>query len=214
MKPIIKICGLSTTQTINAAINAGADWIGLVHFQKSPRHVDGEEARRLAGHARGRAKIVSLVVNADDETLDAIVRDVKPDIVQCHGSETPARIGEIKRRYGLSVMKAIGISISADLASITPYVGVADHILLDAKPPKDADLPGGNGATFDWDILKDLPDDVPFMLSGGLSPDNVQEAIERVHPFGVDVSSGVESQPGVKDISMIESFIHAATLKA
>ncbi|MEP3264446.1 MAG: phosphoribosylanthranilate isomerase [Hyphomicrobiales bacterium] len=214
MKPIIKICGLSTTQTINAAINAGADWIGLVNFKKSPRHVDGDEARRLAGHARGRTKIVSLVVNIDDEALDEIVRDVKPDIVQCHGSETPARILEIKSRYDLLVMKAIGISVSDDLAAIVPYVGIADHILLDAKPPKDADLPGGNGATFDWDILKDLPDGVPFMLSGGLSPDNVQEAIERTHPFGVDVSSGVESQPGVKDISMIESFIHAATLKA
>lgn len=210
MKTIIKICGLSTTQTINAAINAGADWIGLVHFKKSPRHVDGEEARRLAGHARGRTKIVSLVVNADDEALDAIMRDVKPDIVQCHGSETPARILEIKSRYDLLVMKAIGISVSDDLAAITPYVGIADHILLDAKPPKDALLPGGNGATFDWDILKGLPDDVPFMLSGGLSPDNVQEAIERVRPFGVDVSSGVEAQPGVKDISMIESFIRAA----
>lgn len=210
MKTIIKICGLSTTQTINAAINAGADWIGLVHFKKSPRHVDGEEARRLAGHARGRTKIVSLVVNADDEALDAIMRDVKPDIVQCHGSETPARILEIKSRYDLLVMKAIGISVSDDLAAITPYVGIADHILLDAKPPKDALLPGGNGATFDWDILKGLPDDVPFMLSGGLSPDNVKEAIEGVRPFGVDVSSGVEDQPGVKDISMIESFIRAA----
>ncbi|MEP6355532.1 MAG: phosphoribosylanthranilate isomerase [Hyphomicrobiales bacterium] len=214
MKPIIKICGLSTTQTINAAINAGADWIGLVNFKKSPRHVDGDEARRLAGHARGRTKIVSLVVNIDDEALDEIVRDVKPDIVQCHGSETPARILEIKSRYDLLVMKAIGISVSDDLAAIVPYIGIADHILLDAKPPKDADLPGGNGATFDWDIVKDLPDNVPFMLSGGLSPDNVQEAIERVSPFGVDVSSGVESQPGVKDIAMIESFIHAATLKA
>ena len=210
MKPIIKICGLSTPTTINAAINAGADWIGLVNFPKSPRHVDLEDARRLAGHARGRAKVVSLVVNADDDQLDAIMSQVKPDILQCHGNEPPERILEIKSRYSVPVMKAIGVSETADLAAITPYHGVADHILLDAKPPKDAMLPGGNGAPFNWDILKKLPDDMTFMLSGGLSPDNVQEAIQRVRPFGVDVSSGVESQQGVKDISMIEHFIRVA----
>lgn len=210
MKPIIKICGLSTTQTINAAINLGADWIGLVHFSKSPRHVEDENARRLAGHARGRAKIVSLIVNADDETLDAIMRNVKPDIMQCHGCEPPERLRDIKSRYKVPVMKAIGISEKADLALITPYIGIADYILLDAKPPKNALLPGGNGATFNWDLLKDLPDDLSFMLSGGLSPDNVQQAIQRVRPFGIDVSSGVETQPGVKDISMIENFIRAA----
>lgn len=210
MKPIIKICGLSTTQTINSAINMGADWIGLVHFPKSPRHVEGEDARRLAGHARGRAKIVSLIVNADDETLDAIMRNVKPDIVQCHGREQPERIRDIRSRHQVPVMKAIGISEKADLALITPYISIADHILLDAKPPKDALLPGGNGATFDWELLKGLPDGLSFMLSGGLSPDNVQQAIQRVRPFGIDVSSGVETQPGVKDISMIENFIRAA----
>lgn len=210
MKPIVKICGLSTTQTINHAINAGADWIGLVHFAKSSRHVDIDKARILAGHARGRAKIVSLIVDVDDATLDAIMREIKPDMLQCHGSESAERIEEIKSRTSRPVIKAIGVSEKADLDAIAPYIRVADHILLDAKPPKDAILPGGNGEPFDWGILKGLSDQTPFILSGGLSPDTVKEAIASVQPFGVDVSSGVESIAGVKDNDKIENFILAA----
>jgi len=210
--PIIKICGLSTPETLHAAIDAGADWVGLVSFPKSPRHVQVAQARVLAGHARGRATIVMLTVDADDALLDRIMQDVKPDILQLHGHETPQRIQTIKSRYPVSVMKAIGIAAPSDLDTITPYLGVADHLLLDAKPPKDAVLPGGNGAPFDWNILKGLPADLPFMLSGGLSADNVAEAVQKTRPFGVDVSSGVESAPGVKDIIKIERFIHAARM--
>lgn len=208
--PIIKICGLSTTETMNAAINAGADWVGLVSFEPSPRHVKVEKARILAGHARGRAKIVSLSVNADDGLLDAIVETVKPDILQFHGKESPGRVRQVKGRFHLPVMKAVGVSRVKDLENIMPYLGIADHILLDAKPPKDAILPGGNGAAFDWDILQNLPEDVSFMLSGGLNAENVHEAIERVKPFGVDVSSGVESTPGVKDTLMVQRFVAEA----
>lgn len=209
-KPIIKICGLSSTETLNAAINAGANWVGLVSFHPSPRHVDIEAARKLAGHARGRATIVSLSVNADEATLDAIAEQVKPDILQFHGHETPHHIEAVKARYGLPVMKAVGVRAAEDLHNITPYIGIADHILLDAKPPKDAILPGGNGAVFDWSILEKLPDDLPFMLSGGLKVDNVSEAIRATRAFGIDVSSGVESAPGVKQTALIEAFIRTA----
>jgi len=212
LNPIIKICGLSTLETLDAAINAGADWVGFVSFPKSPRHVQVAQARVLASHARGRATIVMLTVDADDALLDQIMQDVKPDILQLHGHETPQRIQTIKSRYFVPVMKAIGIAAPSDLDAITPYLGVADHLLLDAKPPKDAVLPGGNGAPFDWDILQGLPVDLPFMLSGGLSADNVAEAVQKAHPFGVDVSSGVESAPGVKDIAKIVRFIHAARM--
>lgn len=208
--PIIKICGLSTPETLDAAIAAGADWVGLVHFHKSPRHVEGRAAAALADQARGRASIVALTVDADDATLDQIMHDVAPDIFQFHGHETPGRVAGVKVRFALPVMKAIGVSMRDDLAAVSPYVGVADHLLLDAKPPKGAVLPGGNGAAFNWDILAGLPSDLPFMLSGGLNPETVHDAIRRTRPFGVDVSSGVERAPGVKDILMIERFIAAA----
>ena len=149
-------------------------------------------------------------MDVDDATLDAIMREIKPDMLQCHGSESAERIEEIKSRTSRPVIKAIGVSEKADLDAIAPYIRVADHILLDAKPPKDAILPGGNGEPFDWGILKGLSDQTPFILSGGLSPDTVKEAIASVQPFGVDVSSGVESIAGVKDNDKIENFILAA----
>ncbi|MEM8837714.1 MAG: phosphoribosylanthranilate isomerase [Pseudomonadota bacterium] len=209
-EPIVKICGLSTRESVDAAIAAGAQWIGLVSFEPSPRHVELEEAKRLADHARGRAKIVSLTVNADDDRLAAIAEHVRPDLLQFHGSETPERIAEVKARFSLPVMKAVGVSELADLEKIDPYIGAADHILLDAKPPKGAVLPGGNGAAFDWAILDHLDKDTSFMLSGGLNPQNVHEAVTKVHPFGVDVSSGVERSPGVKDLRKIADFAKAA----
>lgn len=207
--PLIKICGLSTTDTLEAALQAGADWVGLVTFPPSPRHVAPAEAAPLADLARGRAKIVSLSVNADDGLLDDIVAHIRPDILQLHGKEPPERVADIKTRCGLPVMRAIGVSSVEDLAKVTPYHGVADHILLDAKPPKDAVLPGGNGAAFDWAILDHLPEDIDFMLSGGLTVENVKEAVRSTRAFGMDVSSGVESAPGIKDPDLISAFVKA-----
>lgn len=210
--PIVKICGLSTLETVKTSLKNGADWIGLVTFEPSPRHVSPKNGKDLADFARGRTKIVSLSVNADDAVLDDIMENIEPDIFQFHGTEPPERVSEIKARFGTETMKAIGVSTSADLAKIDPYVDVADYILLDAKPPKDATRPGGNGATFDWSILDDLPDDFKFMLSGGLTVENVGDAVRTVKPFAVDVSSGVESSPGVKDDDLIMRFIEAAKL--
>ena len=206
----IKICGLSTTETLNAAIDAGADWIGLVAFPPSPRHVEPVDAKPLADLARGKAKIVSLSVNADDQLLDEIMVQVNPDIWQFHGKETAERVAEVKSRYGRPVMKAVGVSTIQDLEKITPYRGVADYLLLDAKPPKDAVLPGGNGAAFDWAILDHLPEELEFMLSGGLSVETVADATRSTRAFGMDVSSGVESAAGIKDEVLIKRFIDNA----
>lgn len=208
--PLIKICGLSTMETLNAAIDAKADWIGLVTFPPSPRHLEPVDAKPLADATRGRAQIVSLSVNADDLLLDAIVEQVNPDIFQLHGNETPERVNAVKARYERPVMKALGVSTIEDLAKIEPYSGIADYILLDAKPPKDAILPGGNGAAFDWTILDHLPGDIEYMLSGGLTVETVAEAVRSTRAFGMDVSSGVESAPGIKDVRLIERFIKNA----
>ena len=204
---IIKICGLSTIETLNAAIDAGADWVGLVTFPPSPRHVEPMGAKPLAEAARGKAKIVSLSVNADDQLLDDIMASINPDIWQFHGKETAERVAEVKSRYERPVMKAVGVSTIEDLEKITPYHGVADYLLLDAKPPKDAVLPGGNGAAFDWTILDHLPEELEFMLSGGLGVETVAEAVRSTRAFGVDVSSGVESAAGIKDAALIKRFI-------
>ena len=206
----IKICGLSTIETLDVALDAGAGMVGLVFFEKSPRHVELAAATALADHARGRATIVALTVDASDDVLAAIVGDVRPDMLQLHGSETPARVAAIRETFGLPVMKAIGIASRADLAQIPAYAAVADMLLLDAKAPKDAVLPGGNGVTFDWNLLAGLDLAKPFMLSGGLNPDNVAQALHLIHVPGVDVSSGVESAPGVKDPARIVAFIQAA----
>ena len=206
----IKICGLSTLETLGAAIDAGADWVGLVTFPPSPRNVAPMDAKPLADFARGKAKIVSLSVNADDQLLDEIMTHVAPDIWQFHGKETAERVAEVKARYGLPVMKALGVSTIEDLEKITPYHGVADYLLLDAKPPKDAILPGGNGAAFDWTILDHLPTDIEFMLSGGLGVETVQDAVRSTRAFGIDVSSGVESAAGIKDGGLIKRFIENA----
>jgi phosphoribosylanthranilate isomerase len=212
---LIKICGLSTPETLEAAIDAGADMVGFVFHPKSPRHVSSAHAALLAGQARGKARIVALIVDQDEAAIQALVNDVRPDVLQLHGSETPETVAATAKTTGLALMKAIGVSGSDDLAAITPYSKVADRILLDAKPPKDAAYPGGHGRPFDWTILKDLDPALPFMLSGGLTPDNVAEAITTVRGLGVkligvDVSSGVESAPGVKDSGKIRAFIQAA----
>ncbi len=210
MTPMVKVCGLSTAKTLEAALKAGADVVGFVFFPKSPRHVDYEAARGLGAQARGRAQIAALCVDADDETLARIVDALAPDIMQLHGRETPARVEEIGRRFACATMKAIGVAAPGDLAAAARYDRVADLLLIDAKPPKDATLPGGNGLPFDWRLAKDFSPRTPWLLSGGLDPRNVAEAIELTGARGVDVSSGVESAPGIKDEAKIAAFVAAA----
>ncbi len=210
MAPTIKICGLSTAETLSAALAADADMVGFVFFEKSPRHVSYEMARALAARARGRAEIVALCVDADDATLDAIVRATEPDYLQLHGRETPERAAEIQRKFGVSAIKAIGVAEAADFAKAEEYRDAADALLIDAKPPNGAILPGGNGIAFDWRLARDFHPRKPWMLSGGLDAGNVAEAIRQSLVRGVDVSSGVESAPGVKDAAKIRAFIAAA----
>ena len=209
---LIKICGLSTPETLEAALDAGADMVGFVFFPKSPRHVSLEQAAALGELCAGRAQKVALVVNADDADIASIITSLKPDLLQLHGTETPERVADIKSRFGLPVMKAIGIGEKADLLKVKIFEQVTDRLLLDAKPPKDASLPGGNGVSFDWTLLDDFNSTKPWMLSGGLDPQNVSEAIRQTHAKGVDVSSGVESAPGVKDIARIKAFVANARL--
>jgi phosphoribosylanthranilate isomerase len=206
----VKICGLSTRETLDVALGAGADMVGFVFFPPSPRHLSLEAARALGKQARGRAAKVALTVDADDATLSNIVDTMQPDLLQLHGKETIARLRDIKAKFGLPVMKAIAVETSADLAVLPGFAGVADRILFDARPPKGATRPGGLGAVFDWQLLSKLELKLPYMVSGGLNPDNVAEAVRVTRAGGVDVSSGVESAPGIKDPEMIRQFIRAA----
>ena len=205
----IKICGLKTADALEAAVDGGATHVGFIFFSKSPRHVEPEEAGRLRQGARDRALAVAVTVDADDAYLDLIVRTMAPDMLQLHGSETPERVGAVKERHGLPVMKALSISQASDLDRIDAYRGVADRLLFDAKPPKGSVLPGGNGVSFDWTILAALDRGVDYMLSGGLDAANVGDALHLAHPPGIDVSSGVERAPGVKDPAMIRDFLNA-----
>jgi phosphoribosylanthranilate isomerase len=209
MTLLVKICGLTTPSAVAAAVEAGADMVGFVFFGKSPRHVTLAAAARLAKLARGHAAIVALTVDAEDAALDEIVATLKPDLLQLHGRETPARLAHLRSRFRLPLMKAVGVSSRADLAAVASY-GDAQRVLLDAKPPPDAALPGGNGAAFDWSLLDGFSAHAPLILSGGLDAGNVAEAIRIARPAGVDVSSGVERAPGLKDEAKIESFIRAA----
>ncbi len=208
---LVKICGLSTAETLEAALAAGADMIGLVFFPKSPRHVGLDRAAALATQARGRAAIVALTVDADDAALQAITEAAEPDWFQLHGKESPARVAAVRALTGRPVMKACGVSAGAEaLKAAARYGGVAERLLLDAKPPADATLPGGNGRTFDWTVLTGLDLPIPFMLSGGLTAANVTDALCVPGCVGVDVSSGVETAPGVKDGGLIAAFVSAA----
>ncbi len=210
MSLTIKICGLSTPETLDAALRSGADMVGFVFFPPSPRHVSLEVARVLGRQARGRAVRVALTVDADDATLANIVDTLRPDILQLHGKETVARLRDIKQGFGLPVMKAIPVGTAADLAPLAGYAAVADRILFDARAPKDATRPGGLGTAFDWRLLEKLDLKLPFMVSGGLTAGNVADAVRVTRAGGVDVSSGVESAPGIKDPDMIRDFIRAA----
>ncbi|KIN73576.1 phosphoribosylanthranilate isomerase [Sulfitobacter guttiformis] len=206
----VKICGLRASADVVAAAEAGARYVGFVFFPKSPRHLDVSEAAVLASHVPAGLCKVALTVNADNAMLDALVAAVPLDMLQLHGSETVARVAEVKARYGLPVMKAIGVGERGDLAQLDAYSGVADQILVDAKPPKGADLPGGNGLAFDWTLLQGRVWRCPWMLAGGLTPNNVAEAIARTGARQLDVSSGVESTSGVKDAALIHALVKAA----
>jgi phosphoribosylanthranilate isomerase len=210
MPLLVKICGLSTRETLDAALDAGADMVGFVFFPPSPRHLGLEAARELGKRAGRNALKVALTVDADDATLGNIVEALRPDILQLHGKETVARLRDIKQAFGLPVMKAMAVETAADLAVLPGYAAVADRILFDARPPTGATRPGGLGAAFDWHVLENLDLRLPFMVSGGLRADNVAEAIRVTRAGGVDVSSGVERAPGVKDVEMIRAFIRAA----
>lgn len=205
----VKICGLKTIEAVDAALDGGADYIGLVFFPRSPRHVDIKTALTLADRARGQAKIVALFVDPDDKVLDSIIETVQPDMIQLHGDESGPRVREIRKRFHLPVIKAIKVGTAVDAARALRYNESADLILFDAKAPKGAVLPGGNGLSFDWRALADVKDRMKFMLSGGLTPENVGAAIALTGACAVDVSSGVESAPGVKDAGLIRRFLQA-----
>jgi len=214
MSLLVKICGLTTPEALDAALAGGADLVGFVFFPPSPRHLGFEATRRLAVRVAGRARKVALTVDADDATFAAIVEALDPDMLQLHGIEPPARVSELKRRFGIPVMKAIPVEAEADLASVPAYAAVADWLLFDARAPRAATRPGGLGKPFDWRLLRQVETRVPFMLSGGLDAGNVAEALDIVRPGAVDVSSGVERAPGEKDPDKILAFIRAARAAA
>ncbi|WP_036284678.1 phosphoribosylanthranilate isomerase [Methylocystis sp. ATCC 49242] len=208
MPILVKICGLSSPETLLAAIAAGADMAGFVFFEKSPRNIDLETARTLGLIAQERIRKVALTVDADDASLAEIVEALAPDMLQLHGRESPQRVRAVKERFGLPVIKAIGVATRDDVEAARAYEGAADILLFDAKPAPDAAVPGGAGVTFDWDLLSNISAK-HWMLSGGLDPENVAEALRRTNAPAVDVSSGVERERGVKDVEKIHAFTQA-----
>ncbi len=212
MQVKVKICGLRTADTLAAALDAGADYFGLVFYPPSPRNVDYAHAAELAAQGRGRARSVALLVDPDDAALERIADEIAPDLIQLHGGETLQRVREIKQLTGCEIIKAIKVECAADAAAARDYDGAADLILYDAKEPEDTGqtLPGGNGVPFDWQALMGVKGGGSFMLSGGLDADNVAAAIAATGAHSVDVSSGVESAPGVKDAEKIRRFIAIA----
>lgn len=206
----VKICGLREAQHVATAAAAGAAYLGFVFFPKSPRNVSIEVARDLAVEVPIGVAKIALTVNADNAALDAILDAVPLDMLQLHGTESVERVAEVRSRYGLPVMKAVGVSNADDLPALEEYAAVSDQLLVDAKPSKGANLPGGNGLTFDWRLIANRRWSVPWMLAGGLTPDNVAEALRLTGAQQVDVSSGVESAPGIKDNELIASFIKVA----
>ena len=210
MPTLVKICGLSEPSTLDAALDAGADMVGFVFFARSPRNISFDTARALGARVAGRAKKVALTVDADDDTLGAIIAALDPEMLQLHGHETPARVAQVRSVFGRPVMKALPMGNASDLAGAAAYEEVADWLLFDAPPPRDATRPGGNAAAFDWSLLRGHVSKRPWLLAGGLDPENVAAALAASGAPGVDVSSGVESSPGVKDVGKIARFIAAA----
>lgn len=210
----VKICGLRSRAEVAAAAEAGAAYLGLVFFARSPRHLTIADARWVTTGATPGLCKVALTVDATDAALEEILTDVPVDMLQLHGAETPERVAEVRARFKLPVMKAVGVSDETDLAALAEYARVADQILVDARPPRGADLPGGLGVPFDWRLVEGLRWKVPWMLAGGLTPENVGEAVRRTRASQVDVSSGVESAPGRKDPARIAAFVRAAEAAA
>jgi len=210
----VKICGITSLAALDAALLCGADYIGLVFFAKSPRYIDFDVSKQLAARARGRAQIVALAVNPDPDLLGTLYQDVRPDIIQLHGTEAPEFVANVRHLMpGVGIWKALPVAETSDVGAVAKYMQpgeLADLILFDAKPAPGAKLPGGNGLSFDWTILEGLADRFPFVLAGGLNPDNVAAAIKLTKAAVVDVSSGVESRPGKKNPVLIERFIAAA----
>ena len=209
-KTRVKICGLTDPTDITAAVEAGAAYVGFVFFAGSPRNLEVARAAELAQYVPPGICKVALTVNASDADLDAIRSAVPLDMLQLHGSESPARVSDVKVRYGLPVMKAVGIADAEDLAALESHAGIADQILIDAKPSEDSDLPGGNGLAFDWQLIAGQRWPMPWMLAGGLTPENVAGAVRLTGAAQVDVSSGVERAPGIKDAELIRAFLEAA----
>jgi phosphoribosylanthranilate isomerase len=205
----VKICGLTSRRSIDVAARAGVRYVGFVFFEKSPRHLELPAAADLAASVPEGLCKVALTVNADNDTLDHLVETVPLDMLQLHGKESPDRVAEVQARYGLPVMKAVGVADEADLPVLADYLRVADQVLVDAKPPRNAALPGGNGLSFDWRLIAGRRWPVPWMLAGGLTPENVADAIAMTGARQVDVSSGVERAPGVKDDGRIRAFLAA-----
>nr|WP_272213347.1 phosphoribosylanthranilate isomerase [Marinicella sp. W31]MDC2879298.1 phosphoribosylanthranilate isomerase [Marinicella sp. W31] len=206
-RPDIKICGIRARETLDHVIARGASHVGFIFFEKSPRHVDIDVAASLIEHVRGRAKTVAVTVNADNEALEEIVYGARPDMLQLHGKESPDRVVTVKALYALPVIKAFSVRNPQDLGFVGDYEDVADRILFDAKPPENAALPGGNGIAFDWRLLAGYQATIPWFLSGGLNADNVGAALNEIQAPGLDVSSGVESAPGIKDPARIDAFL-------
>lgn len=205
----VKICGLKTAETVDAALVGGATHIGFNFFEKSPRFVSPEEAGQLRKAALGKALAVAVTVDADDAALEKIVEELKPDMLQLHGKETPVRVDAVRNAYGLPVIKALSISQPEDLYQIDGYRSVASGFLFDARKPANSELPGGNGIAFDWSILADVDPTIDYFLAGGINAGNVGDAVRLARPRGVDTASGVESSPGVKDIELIRNFFAA-----
>jgi phosphoribosylanthranilate isomerase len=210
MSLIVKICGLSTPEALDAALDAGADMVGFVFFPPSPRHLGFEAAKALGARVKGRAAKVALSVDASNADLAAFIDALKPDLLQLHGKESPEHVAVLRSRFHLPVMKALPVEAPSDLSPVRLYAKVADRLLFDARAPRAATRPGGLGKAFDWRLLQNLDPGVPFMLSGGLRAQNVGEALRITRAPGVDVSSGVESAPGHKDVGKIFEFVHAA----
>lgn len=211
---LAKICGLTTPETLTIAVEAGAAFVGLVAFAKSPRHLAPEAARRLLEHTgmveRRRARVVMVTVDPDDALLDALTRHVAPDFIQLHGHETPDRAAAVRQRTGAGIIKCLPVSGPDDLTAVADWARVADHLMFDARTPADADLPGGMGLSFDWTLLAELKLKRPWFLAGGLNASNVAEAVRLSGAPMVDVSSGVERAPGVKEPALIRAFLQAA----
>jgi len=206
----VKICGLTTLNTLSAAINSGATYVGFVFFEKSPRHLTIEQAIKMANIVPDGIFKTALVVDPSDKDLDDLLDKVPVDMIQLHGHESAERVSEVKDKFGLPVMKAVGISDESDLVNLYEHSRIADQILVDAKPPKNAVLPGGNGLSFDWKLLAGRRWSTPWMLAGGLNSSNLLQAAKLTGARQFDVSSGVETSTGVKDIKLISDFIQAA----